>query len=415
MKKIFQNFFSQQFFTGSLIMFGGATMVNFGNYLFHLIVARMLGPAGYGVLQGIISSLYIIGIIPLSVGVIVVKYVSTLKGKGNEEGLSSFYYWSRDRLLVFGIILGIILILIIPYWSSFLNLKDARPLFFAIISFPLALILIHIRSFFSGVLNFFAYNLNTIIEVVLKIIFSVIFIYLGWQVLGVAIAMLMASLCSYLFSDSTLSLGKPSKIEFKEKKQLLFYYLPSLIVTFSLTSLFSNDIILVKHYFSDTVTGIYAAVSVLGKIIFYASSSLIAVMFPMISQKHAKGENFRQTFWLTVFVVILISLSINIIYFLFPELMLQLLFGNKFLLGKEILFSFGIFISLYSLSNVFINYFLSISKTKMAVFPLFFAILQIVLIVLWHGELKIVIYDSIVATFLLLISLLIYYKYESRR
>lgn len=408
--------FSHTLFRGSMIMFVGTTIVNAGNYLFHLLMGRMLGPSGYGILESIISSMYILSIIPLAFNLAIVKFVSNAKGKNKEEEISAFYYWSRQKVIIFGFAVALFLLLLLPSWLKFLQLSDFRLLLFSVLAFPFSLLLLVVRSFFTGVLNFLSYSLSTVIEVILKIILSVFFVAAGWSVLGVVVGLFVSGIITYLFSVRLLKFQKNGQQkDFSQTKELVIYALPAMLAVFSFYSLFSTDIILVKHFFSSFEAGIYASLSVLGKIIFFASSSFVAVMFPLISQRHAKGEKYRHLFWLTLIVVAISSICISALYYFFPKLMIEILFGSKYLSGAGLLFLFGIFLSLYSVSNVAINFFLSIGKTKVVVFPLLSAGMQVLLITVWHQNLQVVIFDSIASAFILLVSLLLYYPYATKK
>ena len=62
-------------------MVGGSMLSNVVNYLYHLAMGRILGPVDYGILASLFSIFYIIGIVPLSSSVSIVKFVSTAKNK----------------------------------------------------------------------------------------------------------------------------------------------------------------------------------------------------------------------------------------------------------------------------------------------------------------------------------------------
>lgn len=418
MKKIqmlLKKAFSHTLFRGSAIMFVGGSAVNAGNYVFHLLMGRLLGPSGYGVLESIISSLYILSIIPMAINLAIVKFVSGAKGRGDDKGISDFYFWTKNKIIILGAGISLLLLLFLPIWQKFLQLNDFRLLLFSFLAVPFSLLLLVVRSFFTGVLDFLSYNFSTIAEVLLKIILALIFVFAGWYVFGVVFAMFLTTALTYFFSVRLLKFKKTEvKADFSQTKELAVYALPAMLAVFSFYSLFSTDIILVKHYFSSFDAGIYASLSILGKIIFFASSSLVAVMFPLISQRHAKGEKYRHLFWLTLFIIAICSLFITLIYYFFPALMIGLLFGSKYLSGTGLLFLFAVFLSLYSLANVAINFFLSVGKTRVVLFSVAAALLQIALITFWHGSLQTVIIDSIIATFLLLLSLLLYYAYEAK-
>lgn len=396
-------------------MFLGLTVVNAGNYLFHLLTGRMLGPANYGELESIISSLYLLGIIPIALNLIVVKFVSSQSASDPEE-IPVFFRWLNLRLIVFGVFSLVLLLLIIPHWAGFLKLDNSLPVLIAMLSFPLSLLMVTARSFLQGLMNFVAFTFSQIIEVLSKLLLAVLFIRWGWGVSGVSGAMVTASILGFFYALYVLRpffMAHRGKT-FHKSKQLLKYGFSVVISTISLTSLFTTDIVLVKHYFTSFEAGIYASLSILGKIIFFGSGPFVTAMFPMVSQKKEKGESYHNLFWITVFLVLLSSLAVSAIYFVFPDLMIGLLFGKEYLVGKDLLVLFAVFISLYSLCSVFVNFYLSISKTIVVVIPLFFSIVQVVLIVIFHQSLAMVIIDSIITCVLLFISLLIYYPYAKK-
>ncbi len=407
---------SHALFKGSVVMFIGTTIVNAGNYLFHLLTGRMLGPVEYGTLSSVISSLYILGIIPVALGIVIVRFVSNAKGRGDEEEISALFYWLRVKLLILGLVISFLLMLIIPYWLSYLKLTDSRLLIISSLMMPITLLVVLLRSFFTGLLQFMSHNIAIITETILKIILVFIFINIGWSVFGAILGMLLAGLGSFLISLPILRLKKPKKVfgEYQKTKNIFMYSIPAVLMTLSMTSLFSSDIILVKHYFTSFEAGIYASLSVLGKIVFFAASSLISVMFPLVAQKHARGENYKQIMWITIILIGAVNGVLVVIYYYLPNLMINLLFGNKYITGAGMLYLFAVYMSLYSLVNVIMNYFLSIGKTKPVIFPVIAASMQILLIIIWHHSLRVVIMNSIITTFMLLVGLLLYYKYDKR-
>lgn len=416
-KSLANEVFSHTLFRGSLVMFIGTTIVNVGNYFFHLLMGRSLGPSGYGILESMISSLYLMSIISATLSLVIVRYVSQAQGRGDVEAVALFYHWLKKRLIILGVIVSLVLTVFLHSWSSFLKIYDLRIFYLTVLGFILSFWAMSLRSFLQGTLNFFGFNVSTVFETAVKILLSVFFVYLGWSVFGVFVGIFLSGLVGMTMAYFFLHLKKTTikDFTFSGQKELLRYGIPVLISTIGYTSLFSTDIILVKHYFSSFDAGIYAALSILGKIIFFASGSIAAVMFPLISQKHAKGEHFQKIFWMSFLLVGISSAILSSIYYFFPDIMLQMLYGSSYLAGKNLLFSFAVFISLYSLGNVLMYFFLSIGKTKAVIFPLICAGLQILFIMIWHQNLQIVLTDSVIATSILLAGLLIYYPYAAKK
>jgi hypothetical protein len=139
-------------------------------------------------------------------------------------------------------------------------------------------------------------------------------------------------------------------------------------------------------------------------------------MFPIVVQKHAKNEPYRTELLLSILLVLLPSLGLTLLYFLIPEFVLSVsVKQTQYLAMAKYLGFFGIFITIFSLLQVFTNFYLSIKKTNIWVPVALTALSQIGLIWFYHSSLDEIILISIVTSGLLLIFYLLYYPYATRR
>src|SRR5690606_15762570 len=99
---------------------------------------------------------------------------------------------------------------------------------------------------------------------------------------------------SQIFIRKSLSLKIDLKENYAQSKEILKFALPTFITILGLTSLFTSDVILVRHFFLGEESGFYSALSVLGKVIHFATIPLIYVLFPMISERQATGESYKK-------------------------------------------------------------------------------------------------------------------------
>jgi hypothetical protein len=74
---------------------------------------------------------------------------------------------------------------------------------------------------------------------------------------------------------------------------------------------------------------------------------------------------------------------------------------------------FGSFMTIYSLSSLILNFYLSKKQTKVVVFVVIAAIAQALGIWISHGSILAVIKVSLLSASFLLVSLLIYFGYET--
>ena len=67
-------------------------------------------------------------------------------------------------------------------------------------------------------------------------------------------------------------------------------YSVTALLTYGLLALMlSSDTLIAKHYLSNHQAGLYAGVSLTGKIAYFAASSLFVVAFPLFSRHHDQG------------------------------------------------------------------------------------------------------------------------------
>jgi len=189
------------------------------------------------------------------------------------------------------------------------------------------------------------------------------------------------------------------------KKRVIAYGLPMMIALLAGTSLYSMDVVLVKHFFDSQSAGIYTSLSVLGKIIFFASFAITAVLFPTIAERKEKGGRYGHMLWTGVACVAGISIIVTAGYFLFPTQVVHLLFGPAYDEGASYIGWFGLFLSFVSLSTLFIQSYLAAGRTVVAYVASFAALSQIILIWIFHASIMQIITVNIAVTGILTIIL----------
>lgn len=398
-------------------MFVGTTVANFGNYLYHLLMGRMLGPKDYGVLESVISVGYLLFIIINALTLTTAKFVANLKGKEDIKGVSWLWNYLNRQVFWLASLVCLLIFAFSPLISSFLHLDSSVLVVLIGILFLISSISAINRSTLQGLLRFKEMVISHISETSLKVITAVVLVLIGLGVNGAVLALLVGAFLGYLLAITFLRFLKkyqPAKPDINRKRFLKFA-LPVLFFNLSFTSLYTNDIILVKHFFSSHQAGLYAAAAIFGKIVFFATSAIPMVMFPMVVANHARGKESRHLFLTSLGIVSLVSLGVIGVYSLFPKLMILILFGKEYLIATSLLVWMAIFISLYSLAYLLVNFFLSVDKTQVVFIPVLAALIQVILISFFHQSLLQVIQVSILISGLLLFGLMVYYLYDSTK
>lgn len=406
LKSKFIGLLKHPLFAGSFLMIGGSTGVNFINYFYHLIMGRVLGPLGYGVLASIFSLLYIISIVPMSTSVSIVKFISSAK---NKNEISQIYYSVRNLAFKISLIGGTLLIVFSHSISNFLNINELTPILLVGPIIVFSLLWLVNQATLQGLLYFEGVVFPNVLGSVGRLVIGLFFVFLGWAVTGAVWGILLGYILAFLYSYILVRKHlTPKREKFFDITPLLKFSFPTLLQALAFTSIFTVDLLLVKHFLPPFEAGLYAALSTLGKIIFFAVTPISSVMFPIVSGRNSKGQSYKKVLYASLMATIFISLGIVFFYWFFPDLAIGVLFGEKYLLAQKELVLMGLFLAFYTLCYLLVNFQLSISNTRVVVLPVVAAILQIVGILVWHATVGEVIKVSLACMVLLFLSILVY-------
>lgn len=410
-----RRFFSHRFISATFWMFVASLILSGGNYFYHLLMGRFLGPSLYGILESIISLLYILSIPMVTLTFVVIKFVSSYKGKGELSAIAGLYHVINKKLVFYGSLFSLLFIILSPGIKSFLHLPSYELLFLLIATFFVGLFNVLSKSLLQGVTHFIALAASNFSETIVKLSLSILLVALGFKVVGAFTGIVVSSLVGYLVALYFLQRFTSKVGDFKDGREILVFSVPVFLTNLSFTSLFTTDILLVRHFFPGVESGYYAALSVLGKILFFAASPVSLVMFPLVSEHHASKKKYVHFLLLSIGLTILIVSLLTSIYFLFPNFMVSLLFGKEYLNITPLLGHFAIFISLYTVSSLLANFYLSIHDTNPSRIVILAAVLQVVFIMIFHKSLFSVVAVSIFVAFLLLVLLLLYYPHAIKK
>jgi O-antigen/teichoic acid export membrane protein len=407
MKDNFFKLLRNQFIASSIIMILGSNFANFLNYIYHLVLGRLLGPIGYGELAGLLSLTGLISIIPGSLSIVITKFISSTEDK---KELKSLILWISKFSFLLGGIFSLAIIISSFFVSNFFNFSSFWLVIILSISFIFSIPTSFNRSILQGRLLFKGFVYTVIAENLSKVVISLILIYIGWSIFGAVVGITLSSIFGWLMTSyylRNLFTDQSEKVKI-DKKKIFLYSVPILLQSLSITSLYSTDVLLVNRFFSSYDAGIYASLSTLSKILFFATGPVAGVMFPMVSQRKSTGGNFFVIFWYSIGITTLICLSVLALYWLIPGLIVNSLYGELFIQAKSYLFLISLSMAFYAISALCINFALAISKIRVVAFPIIAAILQIIGISIYHQSILSVIYVSLVINVFLFVTTFMY-------
>lgn len=370
---------------GSLVLFVMINIFNFLNYVFHFSMARLLGPADYGVLAVLMSLVYIFSIPAESIQTIISRYTTEFNIKKRYGEIKYLLVKSMEKTIFFGILLFLIYLPISFFLSYFTDIEVGLIIFTGFLIFGGFLISI-LRGIMQGRKKFKSFGLSMIIESTLKLIIAILLVLFGLKTYGAMGGVITGVLITLLISFSFIRDVINSKIKRTKIRGIYAYSFPVTMVILTITLMMSLDIIFAKRFFPSEIAGKYAVASMLGKMIFFGTMAISKAMFPLTSESYDKGNKTKDIFKQAFFLIVgICSLSV-IIYWFFPKLIITILFGKQYVEISYILGFIALAFSFISLSNLLLTYALSIKKRKISWFFLFI-FLEIAIFSILHADL----------------------------
>ena len=213
------------------------------------------------------------------------------------------------------------------------------------------------RGRMQGCCDFGSLGINVVAEVTVKFGGALLFLKLGMGVTGVMIAVLLSIVAAYLVgmpgAEYRAMPGMIKIAPFGEGMQAIMYFIGQVILS-------NLDILLVKHFFPPPEAGIYAAVALVGRVVFMLSWSVVSSMFPVSASQTNRVAGRSVLYTALLLVATLTSLFIAAVA-LAPEWVWTTLLGKAFLLGEVASFSklltqYATMTAIYSIAVVVMMY-----------------------------------------------------------
>jgi len=364
---------------GSALLLITVNVANALHFVFHLVMARMLGPAGYGVLAALLACLYVLNVIAESVQTVLARYAARAGSPGRVRSLLARSLRQAARatlpLLALWLLAAVALarLLRIPYPLSVL---------FSLSLAGVVLLPVN-RGVLQGARRFGALGVNFVLEVGVKLGLGAAAVALGWKEAG-AVGAVGLSLCA-AFALSFLPLRDLRRAPAEPAETpSLHYGLPVLAVTATVMVFYSLDVLLARAFFPPALAGQYSIASFLAKGILLGTMPVTRAMFPIASE----AENPKRVLTGALAILAACLAPALAAFALVPDRLVEIAAGPGYGAAAAVLLPLGAALSLMSVSNALLLWRLSLGRPRFwAALPLL-VLLELAALLLFHGSLR---------------------------
>jgi O-antigen/teichoic acid export membrane protein len=388
--------------SGSFVLLVGSGFATAINFIYNIAVARFLGPTDFGNASAVYTLLILVSAVTLSFQIVSAKVVAR---QGSPQERSNAYHEFHSSSWACGLIMGLLFLLFRNTITEYLRLQDPKLVVLLGAGVAFYIPLGSRRGYLQGTCGFRGLAKNLVLEGFVRLCGSLLAIGLGYGVEGVIAANAAAVATAYLFARPRLPNASGSRIvipyAFREAMQAIVFFVGQVVIN-------NCDIVVVKHFFPPNPAGLYAAVALVGRVVFAFSWAIVNTMFPIVASAPKQEQESHKVLGMSLLLVLGIGAILSLGLRTAPGWIWTALFGNQFATtGKYglpyLLSLYAATTCVYSLSVVMIAYEMSHKIANTSWVQLMFSIALIASIYRYHRSLQQVILVQLVMMSVLLV------------
>lgn len=374
-----------------IILVGTVTFAFALDYGFNLAAGRMLTPAQFSIVVALAAVGQVLVVGSRVIQTVVTRYVSRFQAQeGGQARIASFFRSMFRAAWQWGALAMIVALLLSYPLAQFLNVDEIGP----VLALAVTVLLLVVRPVVGGALqgtqHFGALGGVQVVQAASRLILGVLLIALGLGAFGAMVALPIASAVALVAGWLALrgSLAGNVTVHHEVTVGDLFRYssyAAAGLLGFAL--LINMDAILVRRYFGPEQAGNYSAAVTLGKVIQFFPLAIIMLLFPKAALREASKQDHGGILLAAILVVAVICGGITLLYFQFGGTLVRITLGPDYQVNGALLGLVGLAMLLLSLTNVWLNYFLSTDKTYFVYIVGAGIVIQAIMMFQFHDEL----------------------------
>ncbi|MGI8484752.1 MAG: oligosaccharide flippase family protein, partial [Thermomicrobiales bacterium] len=375
--------------SGGIFLFASSALVNVGNYGFNLLFGRWLGPERFSDLTLIITLVLLTSFTTSTLGMIAARFAARAAAAGDLAEVASYRHWLGRMGWGAGIAVSLVLMIGARQLQSFFHTASFWPFVILGSAIPLFFVQGVDRGILQGQTHFRRLSLSYQAEMWTRLLCGVLLVGLGFGVSGAVGAIAASFVATWIVAKTGVG-GLPPKgvLSASARREVLLFALPVLTTLFGEILINHSDILIAKRFFSAEDAGHYSALSLIGRVVFFASWPIAAIVFPLVTQRAHQNKSHRWLLFLSLGVVVTIGGSITLVTAIAPELVIRTLFGPAYISVAPLLWIYAAATTLYTIANAIVSYQLALGKGFGSILALLAGVFQVLLLWTFHNSLR---------------------------
>lgn len=387
--------------------------VNGGNYLYNLILGRVLGPAQFADAAVLITFLLVLSFVAMTFQLVTAKFSVIFEN----ETFANFVAKIYKHATIVGLGFGALIIIFAKQLQIVFNTSSSSMFTIFGIGVPLYFLMSVNRGVFQGKKEFKFLSITYQAEMLSRLVITLglIFLFNMQSSVVIAIGILISFGFGLIpFKFKNLKFKNILAIDATQSKQVRSFFIITAFYELTQIIINNSDILLVKHYFDSYDAGLYASLALIGRIVYFIAWMFVMLLLPTVVQLKKEGKATAPILFKYVGYIAGIATVIVIGCALFPKTAITILFGDSYLAMAPLLWKYALATGLFAISNIFAYYYLSLDRYIPVVISGVFGILQMGLVIFFHDSLEQVVHMQIIAMSLLLVIQISFFVFDSK-
>ncbi len=376
-------------YIGGMAIVVASMVANILNFIFNAFLGRVLDFKDFALI-GLLGAFVSFSSVLLNAFTTTANFRSGfLIGKYGENAGFSFWQYLQKKAFIFSVLITTVWLFSTPFLMKYFNVDNP----FLFIFFGAILLVGFINGANSGFLSshlmFGTLAFIDVLEPAVKMLTAASLVWIGlgrWAFSAIPLSIIVAFLAGWLILVRQIKEKEHDAPGSEIQKFPKKFFAASLLTAFSSVAFLTVDILLANHFLPQAEAGKYALLSLVGKMVFFLGALTSPFMIPLVSREEGAKRNSDRILKILLLATVLLSLGGFFTFGVLGGITIPMLYGAKAsaIVPNLLFFTFGM--ACYSISKVFVDYYLVKRVYSFTVFTSLLVLIQIGLIQIYHRD-----------------------------
>lgn len=377
-----------------MIVFAATMLVNVAGFVFHAIASRRLGVDAYGTLYALISAGSTIATLPAALlAPVIMRFAAEFRALHDDAHVRRLCWDVGRGFTVLGLLYMVVGVLAagpiagffhVPMWTIPLTAALAATI----------LVSNTLRAAAQGTQDFTGYAFSVVSEGTLKILGLAVLVTVAAAIGGLLAGLLgflsglIAGLVVIVWRLLHRYAAAQAVSVHYDWRRIALSGAGAAAATIGMTIMMSGDVVLVKHYFTQSQAGIYGAAALGGKMLLYFVAFAPTVLLPQATDRHVRGQRTRGVIAGTLVLIAVLGAAALLVMKLYGLVVLHVLVGHAYDAAAPLLVWYSTAMAFFAGTSLLTSYGIATHRLAFAVPLLFCAFGTMAGIAFYHSTLE---------------------------